>query len=72
MFMNQHNRQSLNCSEVNELNKIKEQLYEYDPAAALTDPESIAIFMADALETGDAEYIAKALAVVERAKAWQT
>lgn len=47
---------------------MKEQLYEYDPAAALTDPESIAIFMADALETGDAEYIAQALAVVERAK----
>jgi hypothetical protein len=48
------------------LNETK--LYDYDPAAALTDPESIAIFIADALETDDAEYIAKALVVVARAK----
>ncbi|MBF7142046.1 MULTISPECIES: addiction module antidote protein [Pseudomonas] len=44
------------------------QLYEYDPASALTDPESIAVFMADAFETGDAGHIAKALGVVARAK----
>lgn len=43
-------------------------LYNYDPAAALDRPEAIAIFMADALETGDAAYIAKALGVVARAK----
>ena len=43
-------------------------LYNYDPAAALDGPEAIAIFMADALETGDAAYIAKALGVVAKAK----
>lgn len=47
---------------------MKEPIYEYDPAAALTDPESIAIFMSDAFETGDAGYIAKAVGVVARAK----
>jgi hypothetical protein len=41
-------------------------LYTYDPAAALDGPQDIAIFMADALETGDAAYIAKALGVVAR------
>lgn len=41
---------------------------DYDPAEALVDDETIAIFMADALETGDAAYIAKALGVVARAK----
>lgn len=40
----------------------------YDPAAALMDDEEIAFFMADAFETGDANYIAKALGVVARAK----
>jgi len=43
-------------------------LYNYDPAAALDSPETISIFMADALETGDTAYIAKALGVVARAK----
>tara|TARA_Y100000758_G_scaffold268460_1_gene209468 strand:- start:1952 stop:2245 length:294 start_codon:yes stop_codon:yes gene_type:complete len=47
---------------------MKEPIYEYDPAAALSDPESIAIFMSDAFETGDAGYIAKAVGVVARAK----
>lgn len=40
----------------------------YDPAAALVDDEEIAFFMADAFETGDVAYIAKALGVVARAK----
>jgi probable addiction module antidote protein len=40
----------------------------YDPAAALVNDEEIAFFMADALETGDASYIAKALGIVARAK----
>ncbi|WMY74139.1 putative addiction module antidote protein [Buttiauxella selenatireducens] len=40
----------------------------YDPAEALVDDEEIAFFIADALETGDAAYIAKALGVVARAK----
>lgn len=47
---------------------MTEQLYNYDPAEALTNQETIAIFMADAFETGDAAYIAKALGVVARAK----
>jgi probable addiction module antidote protein len=47
---------------------MKEPIYDYDPAAALTDPETIALFMADAFETGDAAHIAQALGVVARAK----
>mgnify|MGYP000718164011 CR=1 FL=1 len=47
---------------------MKKNIYDYDPAAALDSPEAIAIFMADAFETGDAAYIAKALGVVARAK----
>lgn len=47
---------------------MTEQLYNYDPAQALNTPEAIAYFIADAFETGDAGYIAKALGVVTRAK----
>jgi len=47
---------------------MTEKLTTYDPAAALVDGEEIAFFMADAFETGDAAYIAKALGVVARAK----
>lgn len=47
---------------------MTEQLTTYDPATALVDDEEIAFFMADAFETGDATYIAKALGVVARAK----
>ncbi|EKT4474270.1 putative addiction module antidote protein [Pseudomonas putida] len=47
---------------------MKEQFYDYDPADALTDAESIAVFMEDAFETGDAAYIAKCLGVLARAK----
>ena len=47
---------------------MNEPLYNYDPAAALDSPEAISVFMADALETGDTSYIAKALGVVARAK----
>ena len=43
-----------------------EKLTTYDPATALVDDEEIAFFMADAFETGDAAYIAKALGVVAR------
>lgn len=43
-------------------------LTHYDPAIALVDDDEIAVFMADAFETGDATYIAKALGVVARAK----
>lgn len=47
---------------------MTEQLTTYDLAATLVDDEEIAFFMADAFETGDATYIAKALGVVARAK----
>lgn len=47
---------------------MKEPLYDYDPAAALVDSETIAIFMADAFESGDAGHIANALGIVARAK----
>ncbi len=47
---------------------MTKQLTTYDPAAALVDQEEIAFFMADAFETGDAAYIAKALGVVARSK----
>ena len=40
----------------------------YDPASALDSAEAIAVFMADAFETGNSAYIAKALGVVARAK----
>jgi|TARA_B110000967_G_scaffold31328_1_gene29671 probable addiction module antidote protein len=41
---------------------------DYDPALALESPEAIEVFMADAFETGNSAYIAKALGVVARAK----
>lgn len=47
---------------------MAEKLTAYDPAAVLDSDEEIAFFMADALETGDAAYIAKALGIVARAK----
>jgi len=52
----------------NGANEVSEKLTTYDPAAALIDDEEIAAFMADAFETGDALYVAKALGVVARAK----
>ena len=47
---------------------MTEKLTAYDAAAALVNDEEIAFFMADALETGDAAYIAKALGIAARAK----
>lgn len=47
---------------------MAETFTNFDPAAVLVTDEDIAIFMADALETGDASYIAKALGVVAKAK----
>ena len=46
-----------------------ELLTPYDPAKYLTDDEDIEVFLADAEETGDASYIARAREVAERAKA---
>ncbi len=40
----------------------------YDPAEDLGSAEGVAAFMADALESGDAGYVAHALGVVARAK----
>lgn len=47
---------------------MTETFTDFDPAQYLTNPEAIAEFMTDALETGDAAYIAKAMGVVARAK----
>ena len=47
---------------------MAEKFTVYDPAEDLLSDEGIAIFMADALETEDASYIAHALGVVARAK----
>ncbi|MOA69695.1 hypothetical protein D3C78_1980190 [compost metagenome] len=46
---------------------MSEQLHDYDPAEALENAEGIAVFMADALETGDAAYVARAEEVAKRA-----
>lgn len=46
---------------------MTEKLIAYDPAAALVDDEEIAFFMADAVETGDSAYIARARDAVARA-----
>lgn len=47
-----------------------ETFTEFDPAEYLSTPETIAEFMSDALETGDASYsyVAKAMGSVARAK----
>lgn len=45
---------------------MTEQIYDYDPAETLDSSEAIAVFLADALNTDDAAYIAKAIGVVIR------
>ncbi|QQZ41138.1 putative addiction module antidote protein [Pseudomonas sp. SK3(2021)] len=47
---------------------MTEPIYDYDPAQTLEGPEAIAVFIADALDTGDAAYVTKAMGVVARAK----
>ncbi|MDZ7661959.1 addiction module antidote protein [Thiohalophilus sp.] len=47
---------------------MAENFTDFDPAEHLDSDETIAAFMADALETGDAGYIAQSLGVVARAK----
>jgi probable addiction module antidote protein len=47
---------------------MAEKLTKYDPAVALVDDEEVAAFLTDALETGDAGFIANSLGVVARAK----
>jgi probable addiction module antidote protein len=47
---------------------MPEKLSAYDPAKALVNDDEIVAFLADALETGDAAFVAKSLGVVARAK----
>ncbi|GLX13664.1 hypothetical protein Pstr01_19030 [Pseudomonas straminea] len=47
---------------------MTDPIHDYDPTQALEGREAIAVFIADALETGDAAYIAKAMDVVARAR----
>ena len=47
---------------------MAETFTEFDPAEYLGSPEAIAEFVTDALETGDAVYIAKAMGAAARAK----
>lgn len=46
---------------------MSEPLHDYDPAEALDSAEAIEVFMADALETGDKAYVAKAEEFAKRA-----
>ena len=50
------------------VNSMAEKLTTYDPAEDLSSNEAVASFMAEALETNDADYIAHAPGVVARAK----
>ena len=45
----------------------RERVSSYDPAEDLESNEAVAVFMAEALQTNDAGYIAHALGVVARA-----
>lgn len=47
---------------------MTEPIHDYDPADALVDSETVAVFLADAYDTGDAAFIAEAMAVAARAK----
>ena len=47
---------------------MAERLTRYDPAEDLSSDEAVAVFMAEALQTNDAGYVAHALGVVARAK----
>lgn len=47
---------------------MAEKLHDYDPADVLKSDEAIEVFLNDAFASGNAQYIAKALGVVARAK----
>lgn len=47
---------------------MAETFTEFDPAEYLSTPEAIAEFIADALESGDAMYISKAIGIAARAR----
>lgn len=48
--------------------EMAEIFTEFDPAALLETDDDIAIFMADAFESGDVKYIAKAIGIVARVR----
>ncbi len=48
---------------------MPELLMPYDPAHAMTDPQAVAIFLTDALQTGDAGYVGKVLGMAAHAEA---
>jgi len=47
---------------------MAEKFYDFDPAEMLNSDEVIELFLAEAMETGDAKFIASALGTVARAK----
>ena len=47
---------------------MAEKFTPYDPAGALESAEDIALFVADAVESGNAGFIAKAIGIAARAK----
>ena len=47
---------------------LSEKFHDFDPADLLKRDEAVAVFLAEAFETGDAGHIANALGVAARAK----
>lgn len=47
---------------------MPELLTPYDPAHVMIDPQAVAIFLTDALQTGDAGYVGKVLGMAAHAK----
>ena len=47
---------------------MPEKFYDFDPAELLDTDEAIEAFLTEAMETGDAKFIASALGTVARAK----
>jgi probable addiction module antidote protein len=47
---------------------MAEKFYDFDPAEILDSDQAIEVFLAEAMETGDAKFIASAPGVVARAK----
>lgn len=50
------------------MTKAKTKTKRFDPAAYLVNDEAIAVYMSDALESGDPSFVADALGVVARAR----
>ena len=50
------------------MEKKTEKLLKFDAAKYLNHPETIAVYLSEALETGDSDYICHALDTVARAK----